>query len=101
MANKNNTNVIHLVDPTTGKQWQPGGATGYDEKGNLTYPIKPPSKPKPATAPGFNKPQPKPTPSRPGVKPQPKPKPMKPLGRSSGGITGPGGKQVNPVYNTY
>ena len=91
MANKNNTMLPQIIDPTTGKPWRPGGATGRDDQGNFTYPIKPPSKPKP-----------KPRPGKPiNLKPI-KGKPIgKPLGRSTGGITGPGGKQVNSVFNTY
>ena len=29
------------------------------------------------------------------------PRPFQPIARDTGGITGPGGKSVNPIYNTY
>jgi hypothetical protein len=122
----NNISLPMVIDPTTGKQWQPGGVMGSDEKGNPIRLPKPPSKPQPKPP---TKPTAKPSltikpPTKPTAKPSPALKPKRPVGgtivpgpkptgldafkivstpkpRSNGGITGPGGKQVNPVYNTY
>ena len=71
--------VPSVIDPKTGKQFVPKGPA-------LKRPIG-----KPIAASDKIK--------RPKIKP-----PILdnfPHSRSSGGITGPGGKQVNSVYNTY